>query len=44
MMYLFVGMLIGGIWGLAIGGLGTAVRFLKADNFRLKKETKYERR
>ncbi len=38
MLYLFIGMLIGGILGLAIGSLGTAVKFLREENCRIRRE------
>lgn len=36
MTYLFIGMLIGGILGTAIGSLGIAVYYLKRETCRLK--------
>lgn len=36
MTYLFIGMLIGGILGTAIGSLGMAVYYLKKETCRLK--------
>ncbi len=38
MMYLFVGMLIGGILGLTIGALGMAVKFLREENRRIRRK------
>lgn len=36
MTYLFIGMMIGGILGIAIGSLGMAVYYLKKETSRIK--------